>query len=178
MSSGSLSKATDHPLNNREAVQLLKQAEEKANYKGWFGSNKMDEAVDLYGRAANSFKIAKQCICLSLSLSSLFSLSLSLSLFSRLSLPIISLSIYSLSSLSLSLSLSPPSPSLSLYSLFISLFSLSLTLSLSLSLSLSLFPPSSSPLSFSLFTLFTYNLTFIVSKHSLCTLLLPIRHTH
>ena len=46
---------------NREALNLIKQAEQAASYKGWFGANKLDDAADLYGRAANAFKLSKNC---------------------------------------------------------------------------------------------------------------------
>ncbi len=39
---------------------LLAEANKKENHKGWFGGNKLDEAQELYGRAANGFKLAKQ----------------------------------------------------------------------------------------------------------------------
>ncbi|KAI8853569.1 soluble NSF attachment protein [Chytridium lagenaria] len=42
-----------------QALSLMDQAEKKAKYTGWFGSNKLDEASDLYARAANCFKLAK-----------------------------------------------------------------------------------------------------------------------
>ncbi|KAJ3278840.1 hypothetical protein HK104_001987 [Borealophlyctis nickersoniae] len=43
----------------REARNCLEQAEAKAKYKGWFGSNKLEEASDWYAKAANAFKLAK-----------------------------------------------------------------------------------------------------------------------
>ncbi|KAJ3102614.1 hypothetical protein HDU97_000398 [Phlyctochytrium planicorne] len=46
-------------MSEKEALQLLDQAEKKAKYTGWFGANKLDEAADLYARAANAFKLAK-----------------------------------------------------------------------------------------------------------------------
>lgn len=39
---------------------LMFEAEKKKNHVGWFGGNKMDEAADLYQRAANAFKVAKK----------------------------------------------------------------------------------------------------------------------
>ncbi len=45
-----------------DARQLLAEAEKKAKYTGWFGGNKLEEASELYVRAANGFKLAKQCI--------------------------------------------------------------------------------------------------------------------
>ncbi|KAJ3218981.1 hypothetical protein HDU67_003345 [Dinochytrium kinnereticum] len=46
-------------MSEKEALSLLDQAEKKAKYTGWFGTNKLDEAADLYARAANCFKLAK-----------------------------------------------------------------------------------------------------------------------
>ncbi|KAJ3085664.1 vesicular-fusion protein S17 [Quaeritorhiza haematococci] len=46
--------------SEREAVQLLAQADKKAKQTGWFGGNKADEAAELYAKAANSFKLAKK----------------------------------------------------------------------------------------------------------------------
>ncbi|KAI8053706.1 soluble NSF attachment protein [Syncephalis plumigaleata] len=43
----------------QEARDLLMKATKKANYTGWFGGNKYEEAAELYGRAANQFKLAK-----------------------------------------------------------------------------------------------------------------------
>jgi alpha-soluble NSF attachment protein len=43
----------------REARELLAKADKKASYTGWFGGNKYEEAAELYGRAANQFKLAK-----------------------------------------------------------------------------------------------------------------------
>jgi hypothetical protein len=40
---------------------LLLEAQKKEKSKGWFGGNKKDDAADLYGRAANGFKLKKQC---------------------------------------------------------------------------------------------------------------------
>ncbi|PVU89722.1 hypothetical protein BB561_005185 [Smittium simulii] len=42
-----------------EARNLLKKADSKATYKGWFGSKKYDEAAELYESAANQFKVSK-----------------------------------------------------------------------------------------------------------------------
>ncbi|KAI9203067.1 soluble NSF attachment protein [Polychytrium aggregatum] len=44
----------------REAIGHLQEAVKKANYTGWFGGNKLDEAAELYAKAANSFKLAKK----------------------------------------------------------------------------------------------------------------------
>ena len=41
--------------------QLLVEAEKKEKHTGWFGGNKLEEASDLYNRAANAFKLNKQC---------------------------------------------------------------------------------------------------------------------
>jgi len=41
--------------------QLLADAEKKAKYTGWFGGNKLEEAAELFQRAANQLKLAKQC---------------------------------------------------------------------------------------------------------------------
>ncbi|KAJ3037461.1 hypothetical protein HDV00_001702 [Rhizophlyctis rosea] len=45
--------------HEREGRLALEEAEKKAKYKGWFGTNKLEEAVDLYSKAANAFKLAK-----------------------------------------------------------------------------------------------------------------------
>lgn len=45
----------------RDALNLLREAEKKENYTGWFGGNKLDEAAELYARAGNNFKLAKKC---------------------------------------------------------------------------------------------------------------------
>ncbi|KAI8799763.1 soluble NSF attachment protein [Cladochytrium replicatum] len=45
--------------SEREARGYLEQAEKKAKQTGWFGSNKLDEASELFAKAANSFKLAK-----------------------------------------------------------------------------------------------------------------------
>jgi alpha-soluble NSF attachment protein len=47
--------------SNTEANDLVAQAKKKASYSGWFGGNKFDEAADLYQRAANSYKLSKDC---------------------------------------------------------------------------------------------------------------------
>ncbi|KAI8902255.1 soluble NSF attachment protein [Globomyces pollinis-pini] len=39
---------------------LLAEADKKSKTKGWFGGNKMDEAAELFGRAANAFKLQKK----------------------------------------------------------------------------------------------------------------------
>ncbi|RKP24515.1 soluble NSF attachment protein, partial [Syncephalis pseudoplumigaleata] len=46
-------------MAEQEARDLLVRATKKANYTGWFGGNKYEEAAELYGRAANQFKLAK-----------------------------------------------------------------------------------------------------------------------
>jgi alpha-soluble NSF attachment protein len=46
-------------MSDSQAQSLLKKAEEKENYKSWFGGNKLDEAYDLYQQAANGFKLSK-----------------------------------------------------------------------------------------------------------------------
>ncbi|KAJ3094747.1 hypothetical protein HDU96_001492 [Phlyctochytrium bullatum] len=46
-------------MSEKEARSLLEEAEKKAKWTGWFGANKLDEASELYARAANSFKLAK-----------------------------------------------------------------------------------------------------------------------
>jgi hypothetical protein len=45
-----------------DASSLLAEAKKKETHKGWFGGNKLEESQELYGRAANAFKLAKQCI--------------------------------------------------------------------------------------------------------------------
>jgi alpha-soluble NSF attachment protein len=44
-----------------DAEALLQEARKKATAKTFFGGNKLDEAADLFGRAANAFKLKKQC---------------------------------------------------------------------------------------------------------------------
>lgn len=44
-----------------DADALWAEANKKATQKTFFGGNKLDEAADLYGRAANAFKLKKQC---------------------------------------------------------------------------------------------------------------------
>ena len=44
-----------------DAEALLQEARKKATTKTFFGGNKLDEAADLFGRAANAFKLKKQC---------------------------------------------------------------------------------------------------------------------
>ncbi|KAI9022521.1 soluble NSF attachment protein [Hyaloraphidium curvatum] len=43
-----------------EGEQLLAQAKKAASYTGWFGGNKLDEAAELYQKAANRFQLAKK----------------------------------------------------------------------------------------------------------------------
>ncbi|KAJ3166716.1 hypothetical protein HDU88_003199 [Geranomyces variabilis] len=45
---------------DREARAHLAEAEKKANHRGWFGGNKLEEASELYGKAANAFKLSKK----------------------------------------------------------------------------------------------------------------------
>lgn len=45
----------------REGRTLLAEADKKASHKGWFGGNKLEDASDLYAKAANAFKLAKKC---------------------------------------------------------------------------------------------------------------------
>lgn len=53
------------PNYDSEAAKLFVEAEKKASSKaGWFSfgsSNRLDDAADLYGRAANSYKLAQNC---------------------------------------------------------------------------------------------------------------------
>ncbi|KAJ3016409.1 hypothetical protein HKX48_004050 [Thoreauomyces humboldtii] len=44
----------------RDARNCLVEAEKKASHKGWFGGNKLEDAADLYSKAANAFKLAKK----------------------------------------------------------------------------------------------------------------------
>ncbi|KAI9090806.1 soluble NSF attachment protein [Phlyctochytrium arcticum] len=44
----------------REGRNLLAEAEKKAAYKSFFGGNKLEEASDLYAKAANAFKLGKK----------------------------------------------------------------------------------------------------------------------
>ena len=46
----------------KDAKNYLAEAEKMANYKGWFGSNKMEEAADTYNKAGNAFKLLKMCM--------------------------------------------------------------------------------------------------------------------
>lgn len=48
-------------MSEREALALLAKADKKATTFGWFGSNKFEDAAELYTKAANSFKLAKRC---------------------------------------------------------------------------------------------------------------------
>ena len=50
-------------MSEREASALLAKADKKATTFGWFGSNKFEDAAELYTKAANSFKLAKRCEC-------------------------------------------------------------------------------------------------------------------
>lgn len=45
-------------MENPDALML--EAEKKKNHVGWFGGNKMEEAADLFQRAANAYKVAKK----------------------------------------------------------------------------------------------------------------------
>jgi hypothetical protein len=45
-----------------EGDKLLQEAQRKQQYKGWFGQNKLFDAADLFQRAANAYKLSKQCI--------------------------------------------------------------------------------------------------------------------
>lgn len=47
-------------MSDREALALLAKADKKATTFGWFGSNKFEDAAELYTKAANSFKLAKR----------------------------------------------------------------------------------------------------------------------
>ncbi|KAJ3343649.1 nuA3 HAT complex component nto1 [Gonapodya sp. JEL0774] len=42
-----------------EAFALIQEAEKKAAHKSWFGGNKLDEAAELFSRAANKFQLLK-----------------------------------------------------------------------------------------------------------------------
>ena len=46
-----------------DALNYLNEAEAKLKSKGWFGLGgaKYDEAAELYGKAANAFKLVKMC---------------------------------------------------------------------------------------------------------------------
>ncbi|CAG8473890.1 10377_t:CDS:2 [Racocetra fulgida] len=46
--------------SEREAQALLAKADKKATTFGWFGSNKFEEAAELYNKAANIFKLGKR----------------------------------------------------------------------------------------------------------------------
>lgn len=49
-----------------KAAQYVQQAEKKLGKSGFFsmlsGGNKNEEAADLYSKAANCYKMAKQCM--------------------------------------------------------------------------------------------------------------------
>ena len=47
-------------MADREGDELLTQARAKLSYKGWFGGNKLDEAAELFVKAANRFQMAKK----------------------------------------------------------------------------------------------------------------------
>ena len=44
-----------------ECMELMRQAKKKAEYTSWFGGNRLDEAVELYTKAGNSYKLLKKC---------------------------------------------------------------------------------------------------------------------
>ncbi|KAI8817118.1 soluble NSF attachment protein [Fimicolochytrium jonesii] len=46
--------------NERDGRNLIAEADKKAQHKGWFGGNKLEEAAELYTKAANCFKVAKK----------------------------------------------------------------------------------------------------------------------
>lgn len=48
-------------MSLNEAKDLIASASKKESHQGWFGSNKLDEAADLYARAGNIYKIHKSC---------------------------------------------------------------------------------------------------------------------
>ncbi|KAJ3226960.1 vesicular-fusion protein S17 [Clydaea vesicula] len=45
---------------NEDPYKILAEAEKAHSYKGWFGQNKLDEAAELYTKAANQFKLQKK----------------------------------------------------------------------------------------------------------------------
>ena len=50
-------------MSESDAVNYLNQAEAKVKDKGWFGlgNGKLEEASDLYAKAANAYKLVKMC---------------------------------------------------------------------------------------------------------------------
>lgn len=42
-------------------ASLKAEADQLASYKGWFGGNKKEDAADTYARAANAYKLEKNC---------------------------------------------------------------------------------------------------------------------
>lgn len=44
-----------------DGKKLLEEAKKAQGYKSFFGGNKQDDAQSLFGRAGNTFKLAKQC---------------------------------------------------------------------------------------------------------------------
>lgn len=57
-------------MSETEALNFLNQAEAKLKSKGWFGLGgaKYEEAAELYGKAANAYKLVKMCILYSITL--------------------------------------------------------------------------------------------------------------
>ncbi|PIA17784.1 TPR-like protein [Coemansia reversa NRRL 1564] len=47
-------------MSDRKALELLQNADKKAQQKGWFSGPKYDEAGELYEQASNQFKLARQ----------------------------------------------------------------------------------------------------------------------
>jgi Soluble NSF attachment protein, SNAP len=45
-----------------DADSILAEARKKATAKSFFGGSKLDEAADLFGRAANAYKLKRQCM--------------------------------------------------------------------------------------------------------------------
>lgn len=50
-------------MTEAKGDELCREAENKLNSWSWFGSkrDKMEEAADIYIKAANQYKIAKKC---------------------------------------------------------------------------------------------------------------------
>lgn len=49
-------------MSERQAQELLQQADKRLNSWSWFGGgNKEEEAAELYEKAGNTFKLAQRC---------------------------------------------------------------------------------------------------------------------
>lgn len=46
-------------MSEREALQIIAEAEKAGAYKSFFGGNKNEEAAELFSKAGNQFKLLK-----------------------------------------------------------------------------------------------------------------------